>query len=260
VRLTDEHIIAYALAMDTYLPQSSCESCNKTTSYLEGYAGRHIFGPMRKHFRIQSRRKNKDLGTINATFFKADGTERPEILARNTLPALLFLPIFSEPGLFAGKAPGPIANFDPWAWHSGGLDAHIQSLYQEGEVRWVLQHDLDSLKFARMLAKIAHAVTVGWLGLDAFKPFLPELILGQTDNAGFYIGAAAPPSEPLPAQPYRKDTLHHLMTIVPMSAKGKPTVLAVSIRLFHHIGTPTYWAIVGEPTADTIKRLTVTTP
>ncbi len=116
---------------------------------------------------------------------------------------------------------------------------------------------INALVFARMLAKIAHAATVGWLGVDAFKPLLPPLILGHHDNAAYLVGAAAPPTEPLPAQPYRKDTHHHTIRIIPMQKAGEPHLLAATIQLFHHIGSPTYWVVVGEPSGETLERLTV---
>jgi len=34
----DEHIVAYCLAIDAYLPKASCQDCAAKTSYLEGYA------------------------------------------------------------------------------------------------------------------------------------------------------------------------------------------------------------------------------
>jgi hypothetical protein len=40
-------------------------------------------------------------------------------------------------------------------------------------------------------------------------------------------------------------------------SNGKPDLLAVSIRLFLHIGTPTYWVIVGEPLPSALARLRV---
>jgi hypothetical protein len=53
-----------------------------------------------------------------------------------------------------------------------------------------------------MLAKIAHAVTIGWLGLDAFVPYLPPLILGNDENAAYLVGGAEAPTKPEPRQPY----------------------------------------------------------
>jgi hypothetical protein len=256
-RLTHEHIVAYCLAQDTYLPNASCLTCSKVTSYLEGYAGRHVFGAMRKHFRIQSRRRRRDLGTVDVEFRKSDGTTEVRAVPRDALPAVVMLPILPPPGIFHDQVPAPIAKFDPWVWIAHDLTPSISPFLRQEEVEGRLLVNINALVFARMLAKIAHAATVGWLGVDAFKPFLTPLILGHHDNAGYLVGGAAPPTEPLPPQPYRKDTLHHRMLIIPMSAAGKPHLLAVTIQLFLHIGSPTYWVIVGEPSDETLERLRV---
>lgn len=255
--LTHEHIVAFCLAQDTYLPNASCSTCSKVTSYLEGYAGRHIFGAMRKHFKIQSRRRRIDLGTVDVEFQKSDGTTEIRQVPRDALPAIVMLPVLAPPGIFSGELPAPIAKFDPWVWMANDLTSSIRPLLRHDEVEGRLVVSINALVFARMLAKIAHATAVGWLGVDAFKPFLPPLILGRHENAGYLVGGAAPPTDPLPPQPYSKKTLHHVLSVIPMSAAGKPHLLAVTIRLFLHIGSPTYCAIVGEPSDETLQRLTI---
>lgn len=253
--LTDEHVVPHCLAIDAYIPEASCTRCNKTTSYLEGYAGRHIFGPMRKHFRIQSRRKEIDLGVADLIVTKTDGSKETRQISRSDLPAFVALPVLPPPGLFYGRVPEPITVFEPWVWFADHLDRYVAPFLGKNDAGWELHTTVNTLRFAQMLAKIAHASVVGWLGLDAFQPFLPPLILGENNNAGYWVGGAAPPTAAGPAQPYSKDTHHHTLEIRPMSSPGKPTVLAVSIRLFLHIGTPTYWVIVGEPTPATLERL-----
>jgi hypothetical protein len=42
--------------------------------------------------------------------------------------------------------------------------------------------------FARVLAKIAHAYTVFFVGLDGFAFFLPDVILGKSEDVGRYVG------------------------------------------------------------------------
>jgi hypothetical protein len=78
----DEHIVAYCLAIDAYLPKASCQDCAAKTSYLEGYAGRQIFGPLRVHFQIQSRRKKIKLNPVEVTFKTGHGRETTRLVAR----------------------------------------------------------------------------------------------------------------------------------------------------------------------------------
>jgi len=243
--LSDEHIVAFCLGVNAYLPQASCLACAKKTSYLEGYAGRQIFGPLRVHFRIQSRRKKIELAPLDVAF-QTDQGEEIRRLPRERLPPILSLPILEPPGLFHDRAPSPIENNLWWTWVADNREAYMKEFLKPGDQHWEIRRSDKPIVFARMLAKIAHALAVARLGVDSFKPFLPPLILGENDNAAYLIGGAAPPTDPLPAIPYSDKTHHHTLTLTMMSSPGKPDLIVVTIRLFLHIGSPTYYVIAGE--------------
>jgi hypothetical protein len=253
--LSDEHIVAFCLATDAYLPKSSCLACAKKTSYLEGYAGKQIFGPIRIHFQIQSRRKTIKLDPVDVVFQTKHGEELRSI-PRAQLPPIVTLPILEPPGIFHGKAPAPINTDQAWTWIADEPEKRMNALLKPGDLGWEIRIETKPLVFARMLAKIAHAFTVARLGLETFKPFLPPLILGEDQNAAYLIGGAAPPTDPEPAQPYSDSTLHHILTFQVMSAPGKPDLLVFTVRLFKHIGSPTYYVIVGEPLPSALAQLT----
>jgi hypothetical protein len=254
--LTDEHIVAFCLATDAYVPKASCKKCAKETSYLEGYAGRHIFGPLRIHFKIQSRRKKIELGLVDVTFHTERGVEIRR-LPRERLPAILTLPILEPPGLFHGRPPTPIKHYQHWTWTADYADARMAEFLKPGDERWWIPATTNPLTFSRMLAKIAHALAVGRLGVDSFVPYLPPLILGKDDNAAHFIGGAAPPTIPLPKVPYSEKTHHHTLTFGCFSSPGKPDLLVATVRLFLHIGSPTYSVIVGEPLPAAMAQLRV---
>ncbi|UFS77246.1 hypothetical protein LPB73_07670 [Tardiphaga sp. 37S4] len=252
--MSDEHIIAFCLGNDAVLPKASCDACAKLTSYLEGYAGRQVFGPMRKHFRIQSRRKSSPLGTVDVRFIRATGEETRSV-QRNLLPTMLSLPLFPAAGLLEDRAPAPIHVVDNWIWFAEDPAQRMSKLLQPGEFGWQLPAAVNGSTFARMLAKIAHSIAVGWLGISAYEHLLPPLILGNDPNIGYPVGGAEGPTEPDPPIPYGPKTHHHTLKVIPMSSPGKRDILAVNIRLFKHIGTPSYWVIVGFPTMETVARL-----
>ncbi len=254
--LTDEHIIAFCLATDAYVPKASCKKCAKETSYLEGYAGRHVFGPLRIHFQIQSRRKKIELGLVDVTFHTKGGVEIRR-LPREKLPAILTLPILEPPGLFYGRPPSPIKEYLDWTWMAENANERMAEFLRPGDVRWWIPATTNPLTFSRMLAKIAHALAVGRLGVDSFVPYLPPLILGKDDNAAHLIGGAEPPTDPLPRTPYNEKTHHHTLTFAQFSSPGRPDLLAVTVRLFLHVGSPTYWVIVGEPLPAATDQLIV---
>jgi hypothetical protein len=252
--LSDEHIVAFCLANNAYLPKASCTNCAKQTSYLEGYAGRQIFGPLRIHFGIQSRRKSVELDPVGV-IFQTDRGEELRRIPREKLPPLLTLPILEPPGLFHDQISAPIERFEAWTWVADNPDERMQPLIQDGDRGWKITTAIRPIVFARMLAKIAHTFAVARLGLDSFKHFLPPLILGEDDKAAYLIGGAAPPTAPLPAIPYSDKTHHHTLTLTVMGSPGKPDVIAMTIRLFEHIGSPTYWVIVGEPLPAALDQL-----
>jgi len=198
----DEHIVAYCLAIDAYLPKASCQDCAAKTSYLEGYAGRQIFGPLRVHFQIQSRRKKIKLNPVEVTFKTGHGRETTRLVAREKLPATVTLPLLDPPGLFHQNPPAPIKNCDTWTWIADNPEERMRALLLPGELSGTIRNEIKPLVFTRMLAKIAHAVTIGWLGLDAFVPYLPPLILGNDENAAYLVGGAEAPTKPEPRQPY----------------------------------------------------------
>jgi hypothetical protein len=201
-------------------------------------------------------------------FTSSDGESRSQSwydcitrqVPRDKLPAVVGLPILPPPGLFHDQLPAPITTFSKWEWQAESALPYLTPFLQTGETCAEIQTSIDPLVFARLLAKIAHAASVGWISLESFKPFLPPLILGEDDKAAYLVGGAAPPTAPSPAQAYRKDTLHHRMEIRPMSSPGKPDLLADSLRLFLHIGSPTYWVIVGELLPVGREKLTLKGP
>jgi hypothetical protein len=253
--LSDEHIIAFCLASDFYLPGASCESCAKKTSYLEGYAGRHICGPMRIHFGIQSRRKRINLGSVPVIFQTEHGDEIRQI-PRENLPVSVLLPVWDPPGVFREGVCTPVHECEIWRWQEDGVHEKTTALKKQGDVDFRIVSQFRPLVFARLLAKIAHAMAVALLGVNSFVHYLPRIILGEDDDAALLVGGAEPPTEPLPRTPNSsRKTHHHDIMVTIMSAPGKPDIVVAKIRLFLHIGTPTYWVIVGEALSAAKERL-----
>jgi hypothetical protein len=97
----------------------------------------------------------------------------------------------------------------------------------------------NTLKFMRMVAKIGHAHAIAKLGVKAFRPLLPELILGTSTEARWLIGRD-PNSESLPAA----TTIHDLWLEQVEVANGR--FLLAGVRLFSFAGLPKYHVVVGE--------------
>jgi hypothetical protein len=116
--------------------------------------------------------------------------------------------------------------------------------------------EFDPVKFARTLAKIAHAAAVWQYGMDGFRPYLIPTILGSGDylsRLGTYIGGAnAQLYAHMP--PPSANSLHQLLGSI--FREGQTGDVVVLIRLFSHLQpdqlTPIYAVVVGEANPETL--------
>lgn len=104
---------------------------------------------------------------------------------------------------------------------------------------------VNMLTFARMLAKIGHSYAIAHLGLGAFRPLLPDIILGKSTKAPWVVGgdASATPPE-------TERVLHHVY-LQNCLTDGIEYVL-VAIRLFAFVGMPRYHVVVGPVTRSAV--------
>jgi HNH endonuclease len=98
--LRDEHIVPLSLGGKAVIANASCSNCEKVTSYLDGYLGRHVFYEYRLHTGMKSpRRKAKPKPTALAASVVLAGREE-ERLIPSSRPSLLF----GAPGLGATRS------------------------------------------------------------------------------------------------------------------------------------------------------------
>jgi hypothetical protein len=135
--------------------------------------------------------------------------------------------------LSGGVALGILPNF--------GL--HLKPYLDQGAVSFVPQRkDATSTTLGRLLAKIGHSFAVAELGLGAFKPFLPPIILGtDVRHVGHYVGGTKViPTASMNAYEIKLDEVR--------SSRLRRPYFMVSIRLLAEIqGMPEYFVVVGEP-------------
>ena len=119
-------------------------------------------------------------------------------------------------------------------------------------------YSIDFVLFARYLSKIAHSFICGWIGADAFEPFLKDFILGQAQEFpyGEYVGAdiVSPPPEDGPTVPGVTTIGSHKITpVVFGTAQDGQELVGTTIRLFtsvgKDVGPPLYHVIVGRAQA-----------
>jgi hypothetical protein len=102
-----------------------------------------------------------------------------------------------------------------------------------GEQTAEFQPFIPDIQF-RQVAKIAHGAAVAELGLDSFKPMLPDVILGKTPFISHLVGGGSFPR-------YPTKNLHEVW----LTLQGG--YLVAIVRLFARFGFRPWLAVVGRP-------------
>ena len=223
------------------LPKASCLEDAKITSGVELFCSRAMLGPMRIRMRLPTRRPKERPTHLQLEYELRDGQpEKGSFVPVDEFPAALLGFRFAAPGLLRGQPPAN--DFD---------DAELVARFigddgQKGGAstgRKVKIGTINQLTFARLLAKIGHAYAVAQLGINGFKPLLPDLILGKSTEASWLVGGDAS-GIPL----LDEEGLHsiHLQNCLHDGVK----YVLVAIRLFAFAGMPRYHVVVGEALPD----------
>jgi hypothetical protein len=255
--LRDEHIVPYFLGGNAVLQAASCKRCEGATSYIEGYAARRIFHLIRGYYRLQKRKRKEATPTVEVVIRSSSG-KRTAPVEVGIAPGLLVLPTLPPPGIVLDRPPRGLIPLSLWHWYSPDFQARMSRLYRPGEYQASIQSTIKVDIFGRVLAKIAHTISVASFGLDGFRPFLPPIILGTDPHVGHFVGQSREPTQagPLP-QPGVSKLEAHEMTIGVGRTQTGQNYLTATIRLFTFTGSPTYFIVVGTPTQRTLEQLAV---
>jgi hypothetical protein len=236
--LTDEHIIPFALNGTQVLPQASCRSCGRVTSYLDGFMARSVFYQARAHAGMQTRTELPDEFPAILTF--EDGREERVMVPADIHPSTIVLPRFAMPDLLSGRTPDGNFRFTYTTWmrESTAFDAFKKA---KGAKFAEVESSIKPQQFSRALAKIAHSYAVARLGLDGFAPLLLDLIHARdVTNAPELVGSE------LETPPPAIGVVHEL-SLVP-----HPEYVVVRIRMFSSSsiegkhGMPVYLVVAGR--------------
>jgi hypothetical protein len=233
--LDREHIIAKSLGGMLVLPDASCRDCAKATSAMEGRIAGELFRAIRRQMKFPTGNpRNRPRGfTVGL-----DGVNA-SVLAEG-YPGLLISFAFPLPGILAGAA--ATEEF------GGGIALAMLPQFGErlnalgGPPRGKRQVELrgfgDAESLGRVLAKSAHAYAVAELGMNAFKPFLIDIVLGRPPlNIGHFVGSG------VGDHPLGND-LHEIAIADP--ALGGNRYVVVKIQLFANHKMPVHYVVVGE--------------
>lgn len=233
-KLSDEHIIPYAMSGTLVLPQSSCERCAAITSRIERKVLRGFMFDARVVGNFPSRRKRDRPTKLTAKLLAADDSVVEKEVGVSEMPAFLTLPTFSPAAVLNGKPPTRGVNL------VGTETLHFGKNVEE----FVKDHDASGLQFggtveaselAQLLAKIAYGYLVATMGLFPREetPLL-RLIRGEADDASTWIGSSDYQLQIEAKKP------RHAMGIVPISNQEGQQGFVVRVKLFADSGCTGY--------------------
>ena len=215
------------------------------TGAFEGGFARTIIGPLRMLYNLPTYRPKERPQHLPLKVKYSTSTDWEIVqVDRSICPFLVGLPLYPMPDALTcviTKENRTAATSSFWLRGAGfceDKDAQLQSLCETLGAREVMpEATIHTEPFCLTLAKVAHSFAAAELGLDGFTPFLRNVIINKdlTNRADFIGGGGGnePPSENLHEIDF--DTV----------AGVNPNVIAVRVRLFAILGTPTYHLAVG---------------
>jgi hypothetical protein len=238
--LTDEHVVPLGLAGNLILPKASCPKCSAITSKFERDVQRGFMLLSRSVGDFPTRRPKERPKTIKYEA-ERNGIMTPVELPLAEAGSLLPLPKFDPPSFLSGGMPVTgikVCGIETISF--GKTPTQIAAALGCTTLRFT--ENIEPTAFARMLAKIGYAFSVGVLGRcpPGEVPALP-LILGTANDAGTWVGST------IGSDSGAGKGAQHLMGLVQHSAVVNgiaETILVAQVTLFATAGASGYDIVV----------------
>lgn len=237
--LADEHIIPLSLNGNILIPEASCKKCEGITSSFERTVSRTIFGSLRIHYGLKTRRKKRRPTRLPLKVYFGEGNDFEIMDAPVQVhPPFCYLPDAAPPRVLRSDPSGQrnVIGYFPQGFenvreHLGKIADHLGA--RQVQISATLRPD--SLWLA--LAKIGHAFACAHLGRGEFHSFLDEIILRkQHKNLALYVGASS--------QTERHQSLHHLN--IRLEKRGRQQLIVVEVSYFTRLNMLIYDVVVGR--------------
>ena len=255
--LTDEHVIPFAISANSIIfLQASCRQCARKIQPYEQDVLLKQLGNFRRQIDAPSRtRPKKRRRHANVKFKEVDARGqdiRPlgdHSIPIAELPLALCLwqlpePRIIRPNAFSGDDTGR-------PWYRCYEDAALNKLCRKiadktGSKNVAIEIGLVSREsFLRFLAKTAHAYAVAELGLNAFEPFLTDIILNAEPDITQFVGGYGGPPPP------GRDPESVMSAHIGQLSKGPyKEWITVVLQFYPALDTPMYSVIVGKAMID----------
>lgn len=245
ISLTDEHVLPYAIAGHAVVfKKASCRRCAEFfTKEFEQEIISQTLNPVR--FKIGAPSRNKK-SKPDVYKLPAEEVEGSSYITKEILFDRAGLPIgfvglkLRLPRIVTGAPAATDEQIEGWGTVNTESIAILRKKYG---IKRVYVGKINPLKFGRFLAKIAFSYAIGKYGNSYFKDIISPLLHGKIQEFTDLVGGEYE-IQPLPEiNPMQPLPLHEI-------SEGffdvKDTrYLAIRIRLFSFLRTPTYYVVVG---------------
>jgi len=251
-KLTDEHVIPYALGADILIfEKSCCTICQKEITRYEQTVLRQQLGAFRAQVDAPTRKLKDRVKSIDIHFVEVDSNEtKMRDLGTKSFPiedAPLILNLWQFPPAKIFQVSTKHAD-RPWSYfRKAEIDAISRQVREETGAAHLAVGlgQINRVKYQRFLAKTAHAFVSAKIGPDAFDPYLTDIVLNRTENGDQFVGDIYGVHE-FQTQP--ENTLQISMgRLTDGPAAGS---IAVYLQLYPSIESPEHVIIVGKPLVD----------
>jgi hypothetical protein len=152
-------------------------------------------------------------------------------------PAMIAMSAFKSPGILRDLSPEQSAKDYLAGWHWRHMEpTKLNPISNTIRAKITF----DPVIFGRLIAKIAHGISVVRFGINGFQPFLSHIILGKDlSKMWYYVGGD-------PIRPPKPINSHLLTRIFIAPEQIERDLIFAEIRLFANLGAPIYYAIVGQ--------------
>jgi hypothetical protein len=244
---TDEHIVPEAIGGQIIIDHASCDACADLINSYEGDLLSRLFWLPRNKIGLKGKKRARGnrSSLVNAV---VNGQEVATVLPIEDNPSFLTLPFFYRPNILELPDGLRLGSFGIWVHQF----EDIEKLQRHGVGEFATP-PLDTLRFAQLLAKIAHGYAISQMGfswhpdeagptIGGYQSVLLPLIrkrFSRKDIFGSYLDYVGG----FPGNYAPSSSLHDLGAGF-LLHEGQD-YLVVWLRLFASFGAPIYWIIVG---------------
>lgn len=245
--LSEEHVVPYGLGAGWVLEKASCKKHRDITSKFELEILRKLWGPIRAAINIQSRRGHKNK-LYPVTITQQDGRTVTVHIDPAKFGAPMHYLMLPYPRYLTDETGDRDFSFHGRVTHvlpdPEKFKDELRKAFNPRKVE--ITTNFRPVAFAQMLAKIGYGFAVGKYGLEGIKTRYLINAIDTGVDIGRWVGC-----------------LDHGST-----SEGKEHIeieggfintprrdIAIQVRLFGNLRSPTYIVIVGEPKPELVRGI-----